>query len=160
MVFLSTKKATDIGEYCGFKMSLNWGLVSMEQHAVSVSLTQKDGKGLIYSTELELLNDLGNVTRLENVLKLGIDKRISSLEYDIARNEKDLAEAMRTKDAPFEYAAELAEKSKRLAQLDAALGVGKTDEVIMDDGENRDEDRGGKNNEPPEKNHKPKRPKR
>lgn len=159
MTFLSTKQAKEIGEYRGFKMSLNWGLITMNQYAVSVELTKPD-KGLRYSTELELQNDLGNITRLENVLKLGIDKRISGLQAELARNEKDLAEALRTKDAPFEYADELAQKSMRLAQLDAELGVGKKDEVIIDD-ENQDEDRGkGRDNSSPDQNKKPKRPKR
>lgn len=159
MAFLSKKQATVIGEYRGFKMSLNWGLVSMNQYTVSVDLTKPD-KGLRYSTELELQNDLGNITRLENILKHGIDKRISGLQADLARNEKDLAEALRTKDAPFEYADELAQKSLRLAQLDAELGVGKKDEIIIDD-ENQEDDRGrGRDNNSPDKNRMPKRPKR
>lgn len=161
MAFLAKKQATEIGEYRGFKMSLNWGLVSMEQYAVSVSLTQKIDKGLTYSTELELQSDLGNITRLENILKLGIDKRISGLEFDISKNEKDLAEALRTKDAPFEYADELGQKSQRLAQLDAELGVGKKDEVVFDEDESQDENRGkGRDDNVPEQNKKPKRPKR
>lgn len=159
MSFLSTKKAVEIGEYRGFTMSLNWAAISLEQRAVSISLTQKGGKGLIYSTELELQNDLGNVMRIENIPKVGIDKRISVLESEIARNEKDLAEANRTKDAPFEYAAELEEKSKRLALLDAELGVGKKDEVIIDDsGENPDDDTDRGSNEIGQ-GKKPKRPK-
>lgn len=162
MNFLSKKQAMEIGEYRGFRISLNWGMTSMGQCAVSVSLKQTSGNGLTYSysAEMELQNDLGNITRLENVLRLGIDKRISQLENDLARNEKDLAEAMRTKDAPFEYAAELEEKSKRLAQLDAELGVGKKDEVIFDDDNNQGKDRGGKDNDAPEQKKKPKHPKR
>lgn len=162
MSFLSKKQAMEIGEYRGFRISLNWGMASMGQCAVSVSLKQTSGNGLTYSysAEMELQNDLGNITRLENVIRLGIDKRISQLENDLARNEKDLAEAMRTKDAPFEYAAELEEKSKRLAQLDAELGVGKKDEVIFDDDNNQGKDRGGKDNDAPEQKKKPKHPKR
>lgn len=156
--FFSTKKAVAIGEYRGFKMSLNWAAVSLEQRAVAVSLTQKGGKGLTYTTELELQNDLGNIMRIENIPKAGIDKRISQLQSEIGRNEKDLAEAIRTKDAPFEYAAELEEKSKRLAQLDAELGVGKKDEVIYDENENPDDDH-NRGKDAPGQNKKPKRPK-
>ena len=43
MRFLSTKKSEEMGEYCGFKMSLNWGLVSENQHTVMISLTPKIG---------------------------------------------------------------------------------------------------------------------
>ena len=161
MNFLSKKQAMEIGEYRGFRISLNWGMAGMGQCGVSVSLKQTSGNGLTYSysAEMELQNDLGNITRLENVIRLGIDKRISQLKNDLSRNEKDLAEAERTKDAPFEYAAELDEKSKRLAQLDAELGVGKKDEVIFDDDNNQEKDRGGKDNDAPEQKKKPKRPK-
>ncbi len=160
VIFLSEKRSTEIGEYCGFKMFLNWGLVSLSQYGVSVSLT-RPGKGLSHSTELGLQNDLGNISRIENVLKLGIDKTISALEAEKTRYEKDLAEAERTKDAPFEYAGELAEKSRRLAQLDAELGVGKSDEVVIDEDESpNEENRDGRDNDPPTQNRKPKRPKR
>ncbi len=158
MDFLSKKLSTKIGEYCGFKMSLYWGLVSMSQYGVSVSLTRPEG--LVYSAELGLQNDLGNISRIENILKLGIDKMILALEAEKARYEKDLAEAERTKYSPFEYADELAEKSRRLAQLDAELNVGKNDEIIIDDDESPKEDRDGIDNDPPAQNRKPKRPKR
>lgn len=160
VTFLSEKRSTEIGEYCGFKMFLNWGLVGLSQYGVSISLLRL-GKGLSHSTELGLQNDLGNISRIENVLKLGIDKTISALEAEKTRYEKDLAEAERTKDAPFEYAGELAEKSRRLAQLDAELGVGKSDEVVIDEDESpNEENRDGRDNDPPTQNRKPKRPKR
>lgn len=151
MRFLSTKKSEEMGEYCGFKMSLNWGLVSENQHTVMISLTPKIGKGLSYSAQLELQNDLGNITRLENILKHGIDKQIDNLKYNLARNEKDLSEAERTKDAPFEFADELAEKSARLATLNVELGVDKKDEVTIDE-----ESKDGDEQEPPKHNKKPK----
>ena len=159
MSFLSTKKATEIGEYRGFSITLNWTPVGIEQHAVSATLTRKDERGLSYLTELELQNDLGNITRLENVLKLGIDRQISNLQASLERNEKDLAEALRTKDAPFEYADELQEKSLRLAQLDAELGVGNKDEVIIDEDNQAENLDKGKENGSPDKKIKPKSPK-
>lgn len=157
MTFLSTKKPEEIGEYRGFRLSLNWELVGDEQHNVS-ALLRKPDTGLTYSAGLELLNDIGNITRIENVLKFGIEKRIAALESEIYRNEKDLAEAERTKDAPFEYAEELAQKSLRLAQLDAELGIEKSDEIVFDDNE-KTEDEHGKGNDKLEQNQKPKRPK-
>lgn len=161
MRFLSTKKSEEMGEYCRFKMSLNWGLVSDNQHTVTISLTSKIGKGLSYSAQLELQNDLGNITRLENILKLGIDRQIDNLKYNLARNEKDLSEAERTKDVPFEFADELAEKSARLAILNVELGVDKKDETIFDDECQGDNDNRGKGRDDgvSKQNKKPKRPK-
>lgn len=159
MTLLTTKKPSEIGEYCGFKLSLNFGMMTMNEWTTQIQISRPGG--LSYSvSELHLQNDLGNVIRIENVLKNGIDKRISELNAGIGRNEKDLAEAQRTKNVPFEYAAELEEKSKRLAQLDAELGVGKSDEVVIDDDESPKEDRSGRDNDPPAQNRKPKRPKR
>lgn len=157
MSFLSKKQPMEIGEYRGFKLSLNWGMMSSGEPTVQAQVSRSGG--LTYSIGLELMNDLGNVTRIENVLKFGINKRISELNAGLARNEKDLAEALRTKDVPFEYAAELEEKSKRLAQLDAELGVGKKDEVVFDEDESQDKDHGNRDNDPPEQKKKPKRPK-
>ena len=108
-------------------------------------------KGLSYSAQLELQNDLGNITRLENILKHGIDKQIDNLKYNLARNEKDLSEAERTKDAPFEFADELAEKSARLATLNVELGVDKKDEVTIDE-----DSKDGDEQEPPKHDKKPK----
>lgn len=157
LTFLSKKQHMDIGEYRGFKLSINWGMIGQDVHTVALSISRT--QGLTYSTELELQNDLGNITRLENILKLGIDKRISQLESDIARNEKDLAEVERTKDAPFEHADELREKSARLAQLDSELGVGKQDEVVIDESQSKTQDDHGTDKNLRGQNKKPKHPK-
>ena len=53
----------------------------------------------------------------------------------MTRRKKNLA-------APFEHAAELAEKSARLEQLDRELNIDKADGVIIDnDDEDHDDDR-------------------
>ena len=157
LAFLSKKQHMDIGEFRGFKLSINWGMISQDVHTVALSISRP--KGLTYSTELGLQNDLGNIMRLENVLKFEIDKKILQLEHDISRNEKDLAEAQRTKDAPFEHADELREKSARLAKLDAELGVGKQDEVMIDESQSKTQDDHGTDKNSRGQNKKPKHPK-
>ena len=56
----------------------------------------------------------------------------------LARMQTDLTEAVAAKGKPFEHAAELAEKSARLEQLNRELEVGKAEDVIMDDEQERD----------------------
>ncbi len=123
---VAKKEYKEIGEYCGFKVSFTFSGLSIPY------ISLKKGS-LSYTTAPDLGNDLGNIVRLENVLKLGIDKTIKSLEESIARDERDLNEALATKDAPFEYAEELAKKSARLEQLNNELDVGKTEEIALTD---------------------------
>ncbi len=132
MRFLKDKQAITIGEYRGFTISLNWGMVSYGQSGISANLRQ--GKGLTYTaSDLGLDNDIGCITRIENVIKLGIDKQIAAHQSSIENTEKDLEEVERTKALPFEHAAELAEKSARLEQLNNELGVNKADNVVFDE---------------------------
>lgn len=79
---------------------------------------------------------MGNITRLENAIKLGIDKRIEALNQSISAHERDLNEALATKDVPFEHAEELEKKSSRLEQLNSELDVGCTEEITLTDDDN------------------------
>lgn len=126
MSAVAKKEYKEIGEYCGFKVSLAFSGLSVPD------LSLKKGN-LSYTASPDLGNDLGNIMRLENVLKLGIDKTIKSLKESIAGEERDLQEAIATKDTPFEYAEELANKSARLEQLNNELDVGKAEEIALND---------------------------
>ncbi|MDE7400186.1 MAG: hypothetical protein K2N06_11755 [Oscillospiraceae bacterium] len=110
--------------------------------------------GLTYDSETNLDSDMGNITRLENILKIGIDKKISSLQNELEYAQRNLTEAERTKDAPFEYADELREKSARLEKLNKELNIEKVDEVAIDDSENLN---GHDGEIPPKKPNPPKR---
>ena len=143
-----------IGKFCGFDIS-----VKREKSGFDIGngfpvLFLQQGKNIQHSAELSLDSDMGNITRMENILKLGIDKMINDTEIKLEQLNEDLQEAKQTKDTPFEFAAELETKAARLEQLNFELN--KPDEVVMlDDDEEKDNpDLNEKLNNP---RHKPKR---
>lgn len=146
---MSTKKDKTVGEYCGFTVSLSSDLCTTPKIKLYAG-------GMTYYTDSNLESDIGNITRIENILKIGIDKRIEALNESLISTEKNLAEAERTKDAPFEYADELREKTVRLEELNKELNIEKVDEVLIDDEDldNPDEEL------PPQKPDPPKRGRR
>lgn len=120
-----------IGKFCGFDVS-----VKREENGYGTGvpiLFLQQGKNLKYSAELSINGDIGNITRMENILKFGIDKTINDISVRLENLKKDLQEAKQTKDIPFERAAELEEKSARLEQLNYELN--RPDEVAMVDSE-------------------------
>ncbi len=120
-----------IGKFCGFDIT-----VKREKTGFDLSvpfLFLQHGKNIQHSAELSLNSDMGNITRMENILKLGIDKMINDTEINLEKLENDLHEAKATKDTPFEFAAELEAKAARLEQLNQELN--KPDEVAMLDEE-------------------------
>lgn len=138
-----------IGEYMGFELSLNPAELMTSDFA---QLSLKREGGISYTTMVERANIIGNISRMENVLKTGIDKEILSCKKRIENFRADIEAAQQTIALPFEYADELSEKSARLDQLNKELGCGKTDEVFS-----------GDEQEPPEigreEKHKPNKPK-
>lgn len=77
----------------------------------------------------ELGNDvLGNLTRISNLAN-GIEPNIEKIKAKQARLEQQLASAEEEVKRPFPQAAELAEKSNRLAVLDGLLNMNDKDIV-------------------------------
>ncbi len=133
LAVIKDRQSREIGEYRGFTVSLTMNGFS------STPLMELRAKGLTYSANTELLSDLGDIIRLENLIKLGIDKEISRLEGLLSDDERDLKQAETSKDLPFALADELAKKSARLEQLNNELDVGKSEEqAIGDDDEKQD----------------------
>lgn len=122
---IASRETKDVGEFCGFSVSISV--------TGSVPTIKLYAGGLTYYADANLESDIGNITRIENILKSGIDKKIEDLEQNLEDANKNLAEAKRTKDAPFEYADELRDKSARLEELNAELNLDKVDEVVVDD---------------------------
>lgn len=120
-----------IGKFCGFDVT-----VKREENGygtgVPILILQR-GKNPPYFAELSIEGDIGNITRMENILKLGIDKAINDTNVELENLKKDMLEAKQTKDTPFEFAAELETKAARLEQLN--LELNKPDEVTMVDSE-------------------------
>ena len=119
-----------LGEYKGFAIALTPPTTLTASYAM-INL-KRDG-GLNYSANVEFISNLGDLTRMENIIKLGIDKEIANCENIIARDKSDIAQATKTLTQPFELADELAEKSARLEQLNAELDCGRNDEVFVND---------------------------
>lgn len=143
-----------IGKFGGFDIS-----VKREKSGFDVGngfpvLFLQQGKNIQHSTELSLDSDMGNITRMENILKLGIDKMINDTEIKLEQLKEDLQEAKQTKDTPFEFAAELEAKAARLEQLNFELN--KPDEVVMLD-EDEEKDNLDLNEKLDNPKHKPKR---
>ena len=72
---------------------------------------------------------VGNITRICNAAN-AIPDKITAAENTLAQLEKQLQNAKDELQQPFAQEAELAEKSKRLAELDALLNMGQKDVVI------------------------------
>ena len=107
----------EVGSYCGFKLTAEQSSFS----ANSVKLVLK-GK-LNYTTETELASDIGNVMRIENVFKSGIEKRVKLYESRIEETKRNLEEAEEAITKPFPHAEELRHNSVRLEELNAVLNA-------------------------------------
>ena len=110
-----------IGSYRGFQMELSFDTFSKE---FQITLKGEMSHKVSLGTDAR-----GNLTRLDNALA-GITTRLErgQAQLENLRNQQAAAEVELAK--PFPQEAELAEKSARLAELDAALS--------MDDGPSRD----------------------
>ena len=110
---ISSADPVEIGSYLGFAMSVKFsGFV----HKLTL-------KGVV-SYQVEMGDDIyGNITRINNALGK-IDEQLSAykVKRDNLQQQMDAAQAELNK--PFQYEDELAQKSARLAELDAALNIG------------------------------------
>ena len=102
--------------------------------------------GITYIAAMEITGDIGNVTRLENLVNDGIGKKLAAMEDKLVVLQGDLKAALESKGKPFEHAEELETKTQRLTQLNLELEVGKADEVIMDEKEDEDRDSPSRDN--------------
>lgn len=150
---MGSRQSKPVGEFCGFTVSLAADCGTTPK----ITLRSLYGNGLTYYAESNLDSDIGNITRIENILKSGIDKRIETLNSNLELAQRNLAEAERTKDAPFEYEDELREKTARLEELNKALNIEQADEIAIDDIEAADSP---DKDTPPPKNNPPKRGRR
>ena len=109
---ISSADPVEIGSYLGFKMSVKF---SSFTHKLII-------KGVV-SYQVELGDDVfGNITRINNALgKIEDQLGAHKVKLDNLQQQMDAAQAEINK--PFQYEAELKEKSARLAELDALLNI-------------------------------------
>ena len=149
---LKERQTKEVGEYRGFKFSLSMDV------GYSPKITLHREGGLSYYGDTNMETDIGNISRLENMVSEGLEKHLKHLERELNYAKENLDAARKNLAAPFEHAAELAEKSARLEQLDRELNIDKADEVIIDNDEEDHSDERGRGEDLTPK--KPKSPKR
>lgn len=118
---MGAEKPVEIGSYKGFKLQIVYYALEQQFHAQLVGAGSHD-------TQLGA-DVLGNITRINNTLN-SIPDRIVTYEEKLAQMQKQLENAKEELKQPFLQEAELAEKSKRLAELDALLNTSGKDEVV------------------------------
>ena len=122
-----------IGSYRGFELSLRFDTFRSEYQAIL--------KGQRKYTVPLGTDPLGNIIRLDNSLN-NFPERINSAENELATLHQQQAAAQIEVEKPFPQEEELAEKSARLAELNAQLDVDeKSHEPEQDEEEQEDEPR-------------------
>ena len=119
-----------IGSYRGFELSLRFDTFRSEYQAI---LKGERRYPVALGTDL-----LGNIIRLDNSLN-NFPERINSAENELATLHQQQAAAQIEVEKPFPQEEELAEKSARLAELNAQLDVDeKSHEPEQDEEEQED----------------------
>lgn len=110
---ISSADPVEIGSYLGFKMSVKFsGFV----HKLAL-------KGVV-SYQVEMGDDIyGNITRINNALGK-IEDQLGSYKVKLDNLQQQMDAAQSEINKPFPYESELAQKSARLAELDALLNIG------------------------------------
>ena len=122
-----------IGSYRGFELSLRFDAFRTEYQALL--------KGQRKYTVPLGTDPLGNIIRLDNSLN-SFPERINSAENELATLHQQQAAAQIEVEKPFPQEEELAEKSARLAELNAQLDVDeKSHDPEQDEEEQEDEPR-------------------
>ena len=122
-----------IGSYRGFELSLRFDAFRTEYQALL--------KGQRKYTVPLGTDPLGNIIRLDNSLN-NFPERINSAENELATLHQQQAAAQIEVEKPFPQEEELAEKSARLAELNAQLDVDeKSHDPEQDEEEQEDEPR-------------------
>lgn len=118
---MTSEKPVPIGNYKGLTVQAIFLPLGQEFHAQLV------GAG-VYDVPLGA-DTLGNITRIANAAA-GITKRRDAAVNDLEQLEKQLRNAKDELQQPFLQEEELAEKSRRLAELNALLNMNDKDRIV------------------------------
>lgn len=118
---MTSEKPVPIGSYKGLTVQAIYFPLAQEFHAQLV------GAGL-YDVQLGA-DAAGNITRIANAAA-GITKLRETAANDLVQLEKQLENARDELQQPFKQEQELAEKSRRLAELNALLNMNDKDRVV------------------------------
>lgn len=120
-----------LGRYRGFSMVLAYDGRSNEYR---ITL-----KGTLSHTVTLGADVFGNITRLDNALE-NLPKALESEQAKLAETNAQLENARTELAAPFAREEELAEKTKRLKELNILLNMDEKDKTLMDDGPDEGEE--------------------
>ena len=125
-----SEKPVPVGHYAGFEVTVEYVLLSKEFKANLV--------GAATHTTALGADAAGNMTRFQNVIT-GLPQATQDLRDKLEQLGKQLENAKEELKQPFLQEEELAEKSARLATLDALLNVGNEEQEIEGEAEEVDE---------------------
>ena len=120
-----------LGQYRGFSMVLAYDGRSNEYR---ITL-----KGTLSHTVTLGADVFGNITRLDNALE-NLPKALESEQAKLAETNAQLENARTELAAPFAREEELAEKTKRLKELNILLNMDEKDKTLLDDTPDEGED--------------------
>ena len=120
---MTSPEAKEAGSYRGFTL-----LLSYDTFAKVFRMTLR---GELAHT-IELGSDIhGNIQRMENILE-AFPMRLSACEKALDTLKEQMENAKNEVEKPFAQEQELAEKTARLAELDALLNLDKRDNDVLD----------------------------
>lgn len=120
---MTSEEPVLIGDYRGFSMELSFDSF---QKLFYVSLKNE------LSHKVELGTDVfGNIQRIDNALD-GLEKRLEIAKEELANTNTQYETAKAEAKRPFPQEAELQEKTKRLAAVEALLKMDKKDDNVID----------------------------
>ena len=115
-------ETVSIGSYRGFSMLLSYDGAANEFRMVL--------KGKLSHTAVLGADAGGNVTRIDNALEK-ITEHLANARSQLAHTTEQLENARTEMTAPFPKEAELAEKTRRLNELNVLLNLNEPDRVVM-----------------------------
>ena len=116
--------AIPLGEYRGFSMTLSY-----DGQANEYRITLK---GALSHTVVLGSDIYGNITRMDNRID-GIEEQLKVLNEKLADIQTQLENARTEMETPFAREAELAEKTRRLQELNVLLNLDAKDKTLMAD---------------------------
>ena len=117
-------ETVSIGSYRGFSMLLSYDGAANEFRMVL--------KGKLFHTAVLGADAGGNVTRIDNALEK-ITEHLANARSQLAHTTEQLENARTEMTAPFPKEAELAEKKRRLNELNVLLNLNEQDRPVMAD---------------------------
>ena len=118
---MDSDQPVPFGEYKGLVLQAVYFPFEKEFHAQLV------GAG-VYDTTLGA-DTLGNITRITNAAA-SVEKRVTEARDTLSQLEKQMQNAKEELQKPFPHEQELAEKSRRLAELNALLNMNDKEQVV------------------------------